>query len=513
MRSAKNSSGNDERLVGGTWLCREYAIEPVQPLRYTSTIGRANVRREANGRHQNTFQQTYSPDDSFAGHLEFMLKHERIHLEMLSRLFQVAGGREIAEWVAVQPTGQFSRRAGWLYEWLTGNKLDVADVINAPYINALDPAKYWAATEQHKNTRWHVWDNTPGTRAFCPQVLLSDSVKSAILAADVEGSLKNLEDRFGANLLRRAAMWLTRKETRSSFQIEREHDETREERFALAMEIHVGHLRNLFGDDLGFLQQEVLGPKALHFGLRRSPVFVGQTVRYRDVAHYLAPGPDQVQEMMQALADASVWTMGSDPLIRAAALSFAFVYIHPLSDGNGRISRFVINDVLRRDGVIDEPLIIPVSATICNDMASYDRILDVLSAPFRRRYGRSIRFGSDVRYPDGIISNLEFDEYEDALHTWRYIDLTDQTVYMANVIGETLRHEMFDEAEFLRKHYLARERLNAVFEAGDNTLDRIIGSVSENKRITGKLVADYPQLEDPETAARVVDAILSAITD
>lgn len=50
-----------------------------------------------------------------------------------------------------------------------------------------------------------------------------------------------------------------------------------------------------------------------------------------------------------------------------------------------------------------------------------------------------------------------------------------------------------------------------MFEAGDNTLDRIIRSVSENKKITGKLATDYPQLADPDTGERVVNAVLSVI--
>ena len=43
--------------------------------------------------------------------------------------------------------------------------------------------------------------------------------------------------------------------------------------------------------------------------------------------------------------------------MRAAVLSFAFVYIHPLADGNGRVHRFLVNDLLYRDGILSEPMI------------------------------------------------------------------------------------------------------------------------------------------------------------
>ena len=68
-------------------------------------------------------------------------------------------------------------------------------------------------------------------------------------------------------------------------------------------------------------------------------------------------------------------------LLRAAALSFGFVYLHPMSDGNGRISRFLINDTLRRDRAVPAPFILPVSATITSTLArrqSYDEVLELL---------------------------------------------------------------------------------------------------------------------------------------
>ena len=55
--------------------------------------------------------------------------------------------------------------------------------------------------------------------------------------------------------------------------------------------------------------------------------------------------------------------------MRSAMLAFGFVTIHPLADGNGRVHRFLINDVLRRDGVVQEPVIVPVSALISRDAA------------------------------------------------------------------------------------------------------------------------------------------------
>jgi len=464
-------------------------------------------------------------------------------LELLSRLFAARGEAEITQWTRREPAGRNARRAAWLYEWLTGNLLDAPASINAPYVPILEPDRYWVApdlrskgerkrmtvrvTESEKaalqafldglrgNThvrRWRVRDNMPGTRAFCPMVVLDDDVKQSLSQVDIRAALAALEHDFGIDLLRRSAVWLTLKESRSSFTIEGEHNPDREQRFASAMEVNLGKMSNIFGDDLLKLQREILGSRALHHGLRQSPIFVGQVVQFREVVHYVAPPYEMLSEMLRALQMVLSRTEGSNPLVRAAAISFAFVYLHPLTDGNGRVSRFLINDVLRRDGAVEAPLVLPVSANITKDMTAYDRVLDRFSAPFRARYARSWRFVSkDTRYPDGQISNFDFDEYEDAGHAWKYLDLTDHVKYMVGVVSDTIRGEMRDEAIFLRNHLQLRKRLGNLIEGSDQALDRIIRSVGENRRITGVLEAEYPILQDADLAGRVVEAVLESV--
>ena len=42
----------------------------------------------------------------------------------------------------------------------------------------------------------------------------------------------------------------------------------------------------------------------------------------------------------------------------AAIIAFGFVFIHPFLDGNGRIHRFLIHDMLTRDGIAEQGLVI-----------------------------------------------------------------------------------------------------------------------------------------------------------
>ena len=60
-------------------------------------------------------------------------------------------------------------------------------------------------------------------------------------------------------------------------------------------------------------------------------------------------------------------------------VSFGYVYIHPFEDGNGRIHRFLIHDILVRDGIVPNGTILPVSAQILANMGEYDTVLELLS--------------------------------------------------------------------------------------------------------------------------------------
>ena len=121
-----------------------------------------------------------------------------------------------------------------------------------------------------------------------------------------------------------------------------------------------------------------------------------------------------------------------------------------MSDGNGRIHRFLINDTLLRDQAIPAGVILPVSATITSVREfghGYDRVLEVFSRPFMRRYDAAYRFGQMSEYEDGVRSNFVFDAYDDANAAWRYPDLTEHAIYTAQLVAHTIRHEMADEAQ------------------------------------------------------------------
>lgn len=501
--------------IGYQWLAERYGVSPVQPFRTDSAIAKTRATVREDGYVHEYHLPVARPGDTLAGHLAFAFKHEGIHLEFLARLFDVAPVAELEAWVAAEPTGQYARRAGFFYEFLTGRRLAFPGVVAGNYVTTLDADAYLTSSQPVNNPRWRVRDNLPGSRDYCPLVVRSDRVKQAE-QYDCARHLADLDAEFGADLLQRSVVWLTIKESRASFAIEHEDQHVdRVRRFAAVMEQRCGQDGQPLSESaLSELQARILGPRATRYGLRRSPVFVGEVDGYTEVVHYIAPHWDDVPALLSGLRDFATRTAGASALVRAAVLSFGFVYIHPMSDGNGRISRFLINDVLRRDKAIPAPFILPVSATITSTVVNrrgYDQVLELFSRPLLRKYAEVWCFGAEQVAEDGVHYNLRFDAYQDALPAWRYPDMTDHVEYLAQVVQTTIEQEMRKEAGYLRSQRVARGRVKQVIEGPDGDIDRIIRSVRESGgKVSNKLLQEFPALADAALADEVAAVIQAA---
>lgn len=487
--------------IGYRWLAERYDVSAVQPFRAQSAIAGSRATVREGGYVHEFYTPVARPANTLAGHLAFALKHEGIHLEFLARLFEVAPVADLEAWIAAEPTGQYARRSGFLYEYLTGRQLAFPGVATGNYVTALDEKTYLIASQPINKPRWRVRDNLPGTRDYCPLVLRTARVRQAE-QYDCAQHLADLEVEFGADVLQRSAVWLTIKESRASFAIEHEEQHVdRVRRFAAVMEQRCGQYEEPLSEGaLGALQAQILGPRATRYGVRRSPVFVGEVDGFTEVVHYIAPHWNDAPALLSGLREFASRTAGASALVRAAVLSFGFVYIHPMSDGNGRISRFLINDVLRRDKAIPAPFILPVSATITSSIVNrrgYDQVLELFSRPLMRKYAEAWRFGAEQVAEDGVYYNLQFDAYQDALPAWRYPDMTDHVEYLAEVVQTAIEQEMRKEANYLRNLRMARERIKMVIEGPDGDIDRILRSVRDNGgKVSNKLLKEFPILAD-----------------
>lgn len=497
--------------IGYQWLAQTYQLQPVQAFRVRSQIGTQRKSVTQHAERQETFTPNVRPQSNLTAHLTFALKHEGMHLEFLARLFAVLPISVIEEWIRNEPTGQYARRVGFLYEWLMHTPLNMPDVSGGGYVDLLNPDDYMTATTPTKNSRWRIRNNLLGTADYCPLIYRTAAVQQAA-QLDIAAAIDAMQVAYGEDILMRSAVWLTNKESKASFVIEHAGDQLdRISRFAAVMELHCGQAEQpLTMPRLVELQREILGAQALHYGVRQSPVFVGEVVHFTPVVHYIAPPWQQLNAMLTGLAVCEQNSRDQSSVLRAALLSFGFVLIHPMVDGNGRLSRFLINDVLRRDGVLPAPLILPVSATITRSTRQrrhYDQVLESYSKPIMRHVAGRYRFVGMQTFADGVKSNLEFDAEKDILPVWRYPDLTEQVEYLAEVIHLTLTEEMPREAHTIQQLRQTRLALKALIEGSDYALDRIIRAVREHGQISNKLREEFPLLDQPALAAQVIEVI------
>lgn len=525
------ASSAPKRWIGYRRLAELSGIDPVQPFPITSCLGPSRRTDREDGYVIETYPATLDPGEDLRENLQFALKHEGVHLEFLARFYTTQNPRFLEQWIQDTPTSFYARQAGFLYEWLTGRMLTFGGVQTGNYQWALDPQQYVTATASANNRRWRLRDNLPGTPAYCPIVRRTEQVNAGGQYR-CEQALQELDVEFGEDLLLRSAVWLTIKESKQSFVIEREGDQgDRIRRFAAVMERRCGQgAVPLDGESLATLQAEILGARTLGpAGLRRSPVFVGEE-RWAPVVHYIAPHWDQVPGLLNGLqafvdrtAPVSAASGGDDPqnaplalhFVRAAVVSFGFVYIHPLADGNGRVSRFLINDMLRRDGAVPAPFILPVSATITQSHSrrhEYDEVLEVLSRPLMQRSQGNYAFGKTVVAEDGRETNFEFSGYDMLLPAWQYPDLTRHVEYVFDIVKQTLEEQMREEAQLLRTWHRIREQIKEVVEGPDMEIDRIIRSVRDTGgQISGKLKKQFPVLEDPAIGGQISAIVLGAL--
>lgn len=507
-------------LIGGAWLATHYGLNLVTPLAVQSRIGGRRRTELADGVANETFVEAMRPAPNLGGHLKFHLKHEVLHLELLNRLFEQLDQAELVDWIQQEPSGQYARKAGFLYEWLTGRELHLTAAIGGAYVDVLDDRKLVAASPSQSaaNRRWRVRDNLPGTTAFCPIVRKTRDWTNAV-AVDVRHLLQDLAAEFGEEALLRSAVWMTLRESKASFAIEGEANKAdRIQRFAnvLAQRTGEGELP-LSDPTLGDLQGEILGGQTTlkQFGLRQSPVFVGEVVRFQEVVHYVAPPADELSQMLNGLSVFWERTAGQSAVMRSAVLAFGFVYIHPLADGNGRLHRFLINDVLRRDGVVQDPMIVPVSTLITKDAAeqrAYTRLLDTVSRPLMTALAGHYGFTEhQTTYPDGIHSNFQFSGERIARPLWRHIDLTQHVVWLADALKRTINEHMRHEAQYLQQHAQARAAIKEIIEMPNLQIDRIIRSAEDNQgKLSNALAKEMPTLTEPGLWDAITNAIAVA---
>jgi hypothetical protein len=477
--------------IGYSWLKEHFQLQTIT-LGHESALGTRLERvQDREGRIKETYLKSYQPkpaDDPMA-HIEFGLKYDGVDLVFLTHVFKRLGKEVVAGFVAASPTGKYARQIGFLYEFLLGETLEVSGV-TGNYVPLLDPAEY-VTSKPLRVPRWRIENNLLGVAAFSPMVRLTPDVKAAI-ARDWRNDIARVLERTPTSLLHRALTYLYAKETRSSFLIEREEPgRVREERFITALraagrepvETAMTKARLLS------LQNIIVDPRYAEAGYRTSQNYVGESAPgMREILHYIPPPPDQVEALMTGLAHATTRMEEVPSIVQAASAGFEFVFIHPFDDGNGRLHRFLFQDVLARRGVLPSGTALPISASILADMRAYDDALE--------NFSRGILAQADYELDDN--GQLTVRNGMELAPSWRYPDLTRQVEYLAVVMGRAIE-QLPKELRFLQRYDVAKGEIRAIVDMPDQRLKSLMSWLEANGgRLSNNKRKQFSELTDDE---------------
>ncbi|MBI2970297.1 MAG: Fic family protein [Gammaproteobacteria bacterium] len=416
------------------------------------------------------FESKYRPPHTLVGDLQFAFRYEGINLEVLDLLFAIAGQTELDTWLAAKPESQFARRAGYLYEWLTVNQLAAAAPPKAAYIPVLDEKLQFGFSGGVRNAKFRVTDNLPGNRQFCPLARKTDYLQ-AMARKDLKQRTQETLARYDRDLLRRAAAFLYLKETHSSFEVEREKPSAdRARRFADLLREAEGDTA-LSENRFAQLQNAVVDARFHEFSYRREQNWIGQDLGHRKKVDFVPARPEDISGLMNGLVQFSEALRakpdGMDPVVAAASLAFGFVFIHPFMDGNGRLHRYLIHEVLSSSGLTPKGIVLPVSAVILANLDRYVHALERFSKPMQVR----TTYNPDVPHAPAIGNDARY---------FRYFDLTEQASFLYWALERTVEHDLEQEIAFLLGFDAARSRLGGVLDWPAHSLDLFIRLVHQN---------------------------------
>ncbi|WP_299717378.1 Fic family protein [Tardiphaga sp.] len=433
----------------------------------------------------------HAPEASLEGHLTFALKNEGLDLAILKRLFLAVEEGAIVELVRQKPTGIYTRRIWFLYEWLLGRELKLSLTDKVSYVDAIDTDLQFGGIGKN-SARHRVRDNLPGTPEFCPLVFKTTALNEFI-AQDWKERARAIVSEVPKDLLARTAAFLLLKDSKSSYVIEGERPpQDRIQRWGRV----IGEAGRAPLDEQEFLRLQgiVIGDERfVKLGFRQEDGFVGEHDRdtQRPIPdHFSARHEDIASLIAGMIAFDHVAENELDPVIAAAVLAFGFVYIHPFEDGNGRIHRYLMHHVLARRGFNPTGVHFPVSSAILDRITEYKALLESYSS----------RLLPCVQWEATPKNNVKV--LNDTGDFYRFFDATSHAEFLYECVRQTIERDLPNETNFLRNFDAFRSGLENIIDMPERTLNNLFGFLRQNQGRLSKRARDdeFAELTEDEVA-------------
>jgi Fic family protein len=427
-----------------------------------------------NTKNWKVFTIRHRPKDDLKSHLVFALKYEALDLYILKIFFELTGKEVILKMLNEEPTSQYTRRAWFLYEWLLTEKLDVPDLKTGSYIDIVNPSIQFTGLS-FNSTRHRVRNNLPGVPDFCPMIRKTEKLENFIkknLSQAIDRGLGKKDK----DLIRRTAAFLLLKDSKASFAIEGEYPpNVRARNWAKA--IGQSGKTTLSIEEIERLQDIIIGNKKLkNMGIRYGEGFIGEHDRdtFSPMPNHISARSKDLSSLMQGMLETNsiLQQAGYNPVLAAASIAFGFVFIHPLSDGNGRIHRYIVHHILSKMGYTKWGMIFPISSAILDRIDEYQDILEHFSIP---------RVDL-IKWKETADHNIEI--LNETIDLYRYFDLTKQAEFLYECVEDTIEKIIPAELDYLEKYDRISQYINDRFTLPNTEVDLLIKFLDQN---AGKL--------------------------
>lgn len=464
----------------------------IVPNWHESVVVPGGPRREAaaDGSVLETYLPSYWPGNSDCDHLEFALKYDGTNLAVLSEIFKVLDADALVAFIKAAPFGKYRRRLWYLYETIAGHRLPLVDMTSGNYVDLVPEEECFTAASNRRVPRQRINDNLLGNRSFCPMIRRTAALEGFV-AANLAARVRGLVADYPHEVLHRALAYLYTKETKSSFAIEHEEPTAdRTERFATLLG-RAARENWCEKPKLVALQNAIVDSRFSEADYRTQQNWVGESVTPgQERVHYVCPRPVDVPSLMEGLieTDARLRTSEIHPVLHAAAVGYGFVFIHPFEDGNGRIHRFLIHNVLATRGFTPEEMVLPVSAAMLRDSRAYDASLEAFSRPLLAL----------VEYVFDMHGQMTV--RGDWSDWYRFPDLTLQAEALFRFVEHAIERDLPEELAFLRGYDRTKRLMQHVVDLPSRKLDLFIQVCRQNggRLSAAKRKSQFAMLRDDE---------------
>ncbi len=463
---------------------------PLPPPDTISLISTKTRKYQTDG--WNIFTPAHQPDDDLYKQLVFALKYEGVNLLFFKKLFEKLSKEEITALVqSIEPTGQYSRKIWFLYEWLQQKQLNIPNAdVKIKYTPLLNTDIQYALTGK-ASPRHRIINNLPGTVDFCPLIFKTPKLEQYI-RADFADQKKNFLKSIHKDILQRASAFLLLKDSKASFTIEGESPKSkRAARWGQA--IGQAGVKDLSHTELHRLQQIVIeNPRFVAMGYRKKGGFVGEHDRItgEPLPDHISAKHQNVEQLMDGLLATNDLLLSNpiDAVLAAAIIAFGFVFIHPFEDGNGRIHRYLFHHILAKKQFSQPGMIFPVSASILDHIDEYRKVLEAYSSPL-------LDF---IDWEETKDHNIEVTN--ETIDYYRYFDATKQAEFLYDCVKDTLQKIIPDEVNYLSKYDSFKNYLDNTFEMPDKLVALLVRFLEQNNGKLSKRVREneFKALTDSE---------------